>query len=52
MGFGTNGLNNIIQQTLAQGGNNMTGMAGMPNMTETEYAYNKSANVILRTLLR
>ena len=43
MGFGTYGVNNTIPSVIAQGDGNMTGMT---NMTETEHAYNKSANVV------
>ena len=48
IGFSTYGLNNTTIQVLAShsAGDNMTGMAGMTNMTETEHAYNKSANII------
>lgn len=48
MGFGTYGINNTTTQVLAShsAGDNMTGMAGMTNMTETEHAYNKSAHVV------
>jgi hypothetical protein len=46
MGFGINGLNNISEPTLAQGGENMTGTTDMTNMTETEHADNKSAHVV------
>jgi hypothetical protein len=45
IGFGTYGMNNTTSQVLAShsaAGDNMTGMAGMTNMTETEHAYNKS----------
>ena len=43
MGFGTYGFNNTIPSVIAQGDGNMTGMT---NVTETEHAYNKSANVV------
>jgi len=48
MGFGTYGINNTTTQVLAShsAGDNMTGTAGMTNMTETEHAYNKSAHVV------
>lgn len=48
IGFSTYGINNTTTQVLAShsAGDNMTGMAGMTNMTETEHAYNKSANVV------
>ena len=49
IGFGsTYVINNSTIQLLAShsAGDNMTGMAGMMNMTETEHAYNKSANVV------
>lgn len=48
IGFGTYGNNNTTTQVLAShsAGDNMTGMAGMTNMTETEHAYNKSAHVV------
>ena len=48
IGFGTYGINNTITQVLAShsAGDNMTGMAGMTNMTETEHAYNKSAHIV------
>ena len=49
IGFGTYGMNNTTSPVLAShsaAGDNMTGMAGMTNMTETEHAYNKSANVV------
>ena len=49
IGFSTYGMNNTTSQVLAShsaAGDNMTGMAGMTNMTETEHAYNKSANVV------
>lgn len=41
MGFGTNGLNNTFQQTLAQGGENMTGTTDMSETPET-HAVNMS----------
>jgi hypothetical protein len=48
IGFGTYGINNTTTQVLAShsAGDNMTGMAGMTNMTETEHAYNNSAHVV------
>jgi hypothetical protein len=48
IGFSTYGINNTTTQVLAShsAGDNMTGLAGMTNMTETEHAYNKSANVV------
>ena len=48
IGFGTYGINNTTTQVLAShsAGDNMTGTAGMTNMTETEHAYNKSAHVV------
>lgn len=48
IGFSTYGINNTTTQVLAShsAGDNMTGMAGMTNMTETEHAYNKSAHVV------
>ena len=48
IGFGTYGINNTTTQVLAShsAGDNMTGMAGMTNMTETEHAYNKSAHIV------
>ena len=48
IGFGTYGINKTTTQVLASHsvGDNMTGMAGMTNMTETEHAYNKSANIV------
>jgi hypothetical protein len=48
IGFSTYGINDTTTQVLAShsAGDNMTGMAGMTNMTETEHAYNKSANVV------
>jgi hypothetical protein len=48
IGFSTYGMNNTTSQVLAShsAGDNMTGMAGMTNMTESEHAYNKSANVV------
>lgn len=48
IGFGTYGTNNTTTQVLAShsAGDNMTGMAGMTNMTETEHAYNNSAHVV------
>jgi hypothetical protein len=48
IGFSTYGINNTTTQVLAShsAGDNMTEMAGMTNMTETEHAYNKSANVV------
>ena len=48
IGFGTYGINNTTIQVLAShsAGDNMTGTAGMTNMTETEHAYNKSAHVV------
>lgn len=48
IGFSTYGINNTTTQVLAShsAGDNMTEMAGMTNMTETELAYNKSANVV------
>jgi hypothetical protein len=48
IGFGTYGINNTTTQVLAShsAGDNMTEMAGMTNMTETEHAYNKSSNVV------
>ena len=48
IGFGTYGINNTTTQVPAShsAGDNMTGTAGMTNMTETEHAYNKSAHVV------
>lgn len=48
IGFGTYGINNTTTPVLAShsAGDNMTGTAGMTNMTETEHAYNKSAHVV------
>jgi hypothetical protein len=48
IGFGTYGINNTTTQVLAShsAGDNMTGTAGMTNMTETEHAYNKSSHVV------
>ena len=48
IGFSIYGINNTTTQVLAShsAGDNMTGMAGMTNMTETEHAYNKSAHVV------
>ena len=48
IGFGTYGINNTTTQVLAShsAGDNMTGTAGMTNMTETEHAYNKSSYVV------
>lgn len=48
IGFGTYGINNTTTQVLAShsAGDNMTGMAGMTNMTETEHTYNKSAHIV------
>ena len=48
IGFSAYGINNTTTQVLAShsAGDNMTEMAGMTNMTETEHAYNKSANVV------
>ena len=49
IGFSTYGMNNTTTKVLAShsaAGDNMTGMAGMSNMTETEHAFNKSANVV------
>jgi hypothetical protein len=48
IGFGTYGINNTTTRVLAShsAGDNMTGTAGMTNMTETEHAYNKSAHVV------
>lgn len=48
IGFGTYGINNTTTQVLAShsAGDNMTGTAGMTNMTETEHAYNNSAHVV------
>ena len=48
IGFSAYEINNTTTQVLAShsAGDNMTDMAGMTNMTETEHAYNKSANVV------
>jgi hypothetical protein len=48
IGFSTYGINNTTTQVLAShsAGDNMTEIAGMTNMTGTEHAYNKSANVV------
>jgi hypothetical protein len=48
IGFGTYGISNTTTKVLASHsvGDNMTGMVGMANMTETEHAYNKSVNVV------
>jgi hypothetical protein len=48
IGFSAYGINNTTTQVLAShsAGDNMTEMAGMTNMTETEHAYNKSANIV------
>ena len=48
IGFSAYEINNTTTQVLAShsAGDNMTEMAGMTNMTETEHAYNKSANVV------
>ena len=48
IGFGTYGMNKTtkVLASHSASGDNMTGMAGMTNMTETEHAYNKSANVV------
>jgi hypothetical protein len=48
IGFGTYGISNTTTKVLAShsAGDNMTGMVGMANMTETEHAYNKSVNVV------
>jgi hypothetical protein len=48
IGFSAYGINNTTTQVLAShsAGDNMTEMAGMTNMTETEHAYDKSANVV------
>ena len=44
IGFSAYGINNTTTQVLAS--HSMTEMAGMTNMTETEHAYNKSANIV------
>ncbi|MGH9978779.1 MAG: hypothetical protein ACRD8Z_23540 [Nitrososphaeraceae archaeon] len=41
LGFGTYGHNNTSTQVIAQG-ENMTGMSGMTNMSETEHVSNQS----------
>ena len=48
IGFSTYGISNTTSQVLAShsAGDNMTEMAGMTNMTETEHAYNKSATIV------
>jgi hypothetical protein len=48
IGFSAYGINNTTTQVLAShsAGDNMTEIAGMTNMTGTEHAYNKSANVV------
>jgi hypothetical protein len=48
IGFSTYGMNNTTQVLASHSaaGDNMTGMAGMTNMSKTEHTYNKSANVV------
>jgi hypothetical protein len=48
IGFSTYGINNTNTQVFAShsAGENMTGMTGMIDMTETEHAFNKTTNVV------